>query len=233
MSKFSKIFLAMSLLFGLAACAADVVQHNNKGNQLFAGGEYEQAVTEYQLAQVDDPDRAEPYFNASNAYNHKGNVDAALSQAQQALKTADGGLAAHTWYNLGNAFFNAEQWPQAVAAYQEALRLLPDDMDAKHNLELALKKLEQQEQQEQQEQEQQEQEQSGAATPTPSTDSSADQSTPTPASSASEGSSEPAEGMSVEQALQLLQALAENSQTLQEKLQEMNQTLPYSSGQDW
>jgi hypothetical protein len=35
-------------------------------------------------------------------------IDAAMAQAEQALKTANPALAAQTWYNLGNAFFDAE-----------------------------------------------------------------------------------------------------------------------------
>ncbi len=238
--------LAISVL-ALSACAPDVVRHNNAGNEHFDQSAYDDAIAEYQLAQVDEPDLAEPYYNAANAYNRQGQIEAALAQTEQALKTADPTLAARAWYNLGNVFFDAEQWPQAVEAYKEALRLQPDDLDAKHNLELALQKLQEQEQQqqeqeqqqdqeqqdgEQQEQEQQQNEQAGA-TPTPEQGSESSvgqdegQATPQPSGEAQE------EGMTEEQAIQILQALLGDSQTLQERLQEIHQAPGPASDQDW
>jgi len=222
------------LLLALSACASPAVRHNEAGNEHFAKSAYEDASVEYRLAQVDEPDVAEPYYNAANAYNRMSQIDAALAQTEQALKTADPALAALAWYNLGNAFFDAEQWPQAIEAYQESLRLQPDDLDAKHNLELALQKLEEEKQQ-QQEQEQGQSEQ-GETTPTPEGESASsseqesdesEQPTPQPSSAPQE------EGMTEEQALQLLQALLDDSQTLQERLQEIHQSPGPVPDQDW
>jgi Ca-activated chloride channel family protein len=237
--------LLLVALLALSACAPAVVRHNEAGNEDFAESAYEEALSEYRLAQVDEPDLAEPYYNAANTYNRKREVDGALAQTEQALKTADPALAAQAWYNLGNAFFDAEQWPQAIEAYKEALRLRPDDVDGKHNLELVLQKLqEQQEQQQQQQeqsegdqQEQQDQEQEQAqATPSPEDESAASgagdqEQQPTPQPSGVP--QEEAQGMTEEQALQLLQALLGDSQTLQERLQEMYQVPGSAPAEDW
>jgi Ca-activated chloride channel family protein len=157
------VLLWLTAVGSLTACVPEVVQHNETGNEHFEEQAYESAIDEYKLAQVTEPDLAEPYYNAANAYNRMSQVEEAQLQTQQALKTADPTLAAQAWYNLGNAYFDAEQWRPAIEAYQEALRLQPDDQDAKHNLELALQKLamqqQQQEQQEQQDSEKEEGEQ--------------------------------------------------------------------------
>jgi len=76
-----KTTLAMALVsvilpVSLVACAPGAVKHNNRGNSRFAEGEYEQAITEYQLAQVDAPDRAEPYYNASNGLSYNNTLTA-------------------------------------------------------------------------------------------------------------------------------------------------------------
>ena len=240
----------------LSSCAPEVVQHNATGNAHFEAGEYAQAVAAYRQAQVEAPDQAEPYYNAANAYNRQAQLDATITQAQQALKTADPALATQAWYNLGNAYFDAQQWPDAIAAYQETLRLNPDDQDAKHNLELALQKLkEQQQEQEQEQQDQEEQEQQDEEKEQKEGDQEGEQeqnqgseegATPTPASE-SEGSEEqeqeatpePSEHeqtageMTPQQALQLLQALMSESETLQERLQQIYRAPGAPPEEDW
>ena len=148
----SRIGILLCALF-LVACAPDVVKQNEAGNEHFTEGAYADAVTAYRQAQVAEPERAEPYYNAANAYNRQGQADGAFAQTQQALKTAEDPLAAQAWYNVGNAFFDAQQWEPAIAAYQESLRLNPEDREAKHNLELALQKLQEQQEQESEDEE--------------------------------------------------------------------------------
>jgi Ca-activated chloride channel family protein len=227
----------------LSACVPDVVRHNEAGNEHFTDQSYEKAIDEYRLAQVAEPDLAQPYYNAANSYNRMSKIDGALAQTQQALKTADPALAAQAWYNLGNAYFDAQQWPQAIEAYQEALRLRSDDADAKHNLELALRKLQQQQQQQQQqgqegdqkdqnEQESQSQEQA-RATPTPE-GGTASQSQPGQEQATPQPSGQPQEGqMTEEQAAQLLRALLGRSQTLQEYLQKVQPVAGPKPEEDW
>lgn len=53
-------------------------------------------------------------------------------------------LRQRAFYNLGGARLAAADPAGAVSAYEEALRLDPSDTDAKHNLELALRRLEEQ-----------------------------------------------------------------------------------------
>lgn len=62
-------------------------------------------------------------------------------------------------YNLGNARLAGGDAQAALDAYKEALRRKSDFADAKYNLELALRQLEQQQKQQQQQQEQQQQQQ--------------------------------------------------------------------------
>ena len=57
------------------------------------------------------------------------------------------GLQANGWYNAGNALFDMGNYRDSVQAYIQALRLNPADRDAKHNLELSLKKIQEQQQQ--------------------------------------------------------------------------------------
>lgn len=233
------VYVLLIILFA-GSCAPDVVQHNNAGNERFEEQDYDEALAEYRQAQVENPDLAAPYYNAANAYNRQAQLEAVQAQAQQALKTANPDLAAQAWYNLGNAYFDAEQWPPAIAAYQEALRLTPSDQDAKHNLELALQKLEEQEQQEQEQQEQQEQEQEQQEQQEQEQqeqeqqeqEQAQEQEQQEQEQQAESAEQSPEEGMTPEQAMQLLQALM-GSETLQERLQEMYVAPAPPPEQDW
>ena len=54
-------------------------------------------------------------------------------------------------FNLGNVLFNAANLEEAIEAYKQALRINSDDPDTKHNLELALRELQQQQHEEDEE----------------------------------------------------------------------------------
>ncbi len=154
--------LFLILIFGLllAACSPSAEKLNQDGNQAFTEQAYLEALEAYQNAQLESPELAEPYYNASNAYYRQGQYEQALEQLQQALQFAEGeSLAENSLYNLGNNFFNSQDLETAIEAYKSALLLDPHDQEAKYNLELALQQREQQQQQQQQEQDQQQQDQ--------------------------------------------------------------------------
>lgn len=130
-----------------------------RGNGAYAEQAYLEALELYQNAQVENPELAQPYYNAANAFYREGQYEQALAQMQQALLYADADLAQHSYFNLGNSFYNAQDLGTAVQSYIQALLLNPHDADAKYNLELALNNQQQQEQQEQQQEQNQEQNQ--------------------------------------------------------------------------
>ena len=150
------IFIPILLLavVALAGCGQSAETLNNKGNEAFAGQDYEGALTAYLGAQEDVPEMAEPHYNAANSHYRMEDYQQAQQEIEQALvgEESQQALDQHSYYNLGNTFFQAQQFEPAIEAYKEALRLNPDDLQAKQNLELALRQLQQQEQ-EQQEQE--------------------------------------------------------------------------------
>lgn len=76
------------------------------------------------------------------AHYQAGEYDKALEN----LKNNQTALGA---YNQGNALAQSGQLEQAIKAYEQALKLNPDDADAKYNKELVEKELEKQKQQQQ------------------------------------------------------------------------------------
>lgn len=122
-------------------CAVNPAERNNAGNVLYNQADYDNAIKAYQAAQVAAPDNAEAYYNAASAYSQAGEFDKAIDALKQAFKTSDPDLIARSYYNIGNIYFGMSRFDDAVAAYQQVLLLYPNDEDARHNLELALKKL--------------------------------------------------------------------------------------------
>ncbi len=163
-NKKSSTFLLLALmalvLLATACTTSKAEKLNKEGNDAYSEQAYQDALVAYQTAQIEDPELAEPYYNAANTLYRQGAYAAALEQLQMALSFADEeSLAQSGLYNLGNTSYNQQDLETAVASYTHSLLLNPDDQDAKYNLELALQQQQQQQNEEQQEEEQEQEEQ--------------------------------------------------------------------------
>ena len=163
--------LMTALLFVLTACGRTEANANNEANVAFDQGEFEQALEEYQRVSEELPERPEPDYNSANARYRLEDYDQAEEELERALQDAygvdDEDLAARTLFNLGNVLFQFEEYEEAIEAYKQVLRDNPDDEEAKHNLELALRQIEQQQEEQQQQQQQEEQQQGQGDQPGP------------------------------------------------------------------
>jgi len=225
-----RLILLAFVLFVLAGCSASAERLNNRGNQAFASQDYDRALRDYLIAQAALPERPEPGYNAANTHYRQGDLQAAEQRLLAAIQNAEDGLAQSAHYNLGNVYFKIGNYHQAVASYKEALRLDPNDMEAKHNLELALRRL-QEEQQPGMGEQPQETEQ-----PMP-TQVALIQPTPIPQSEETEqpSDSQPRvfETLTPEQARQLLEAAGEGVQSLQQHLQMPFEAPGNPPAQEW
>lgn len=103
-----------------------------------------------QAAQVD--------YNLGLSLYHQEKYDDALPLFESAAKSQDEVLKAKALYNQGNSLFKMEKLDEAKAAFENALLTNPDDDDTRHNIEVILKK--QQDQKNQQNQDSQDQDKS-------------------------------------------------------------------------
>ena len=127
----------------------------------YQSGDYRQALDEYQRLLEKNPGDPRLLYNAGAAAYQAREYDYALSQFQAAAASPDLDIQQHSFYNMGNSLVRVGEqandpqekmlsWQQAVAAYEAALKLQPDDPDARFNLELVKKRIEELQKQQQQ-----------------------------------------------------------------------------------
>lgn len=121
-----------------------------RGNRLFREGRYEEALAAYSEALEGGRDDAELRYNIGTTLLRLERYAEAERQFARALRSVDPALRTPTFYNLGLRFLHdgrgspdpraqARLLDAAVEAYRQALRLDPSDVDAKWNLEMALR----------------------------------------------------------------------------------------------
>jgi tetratricopeptide (TPR) repeat protein len=240
--------LAILLLTLVPSAHADSMASKNKqGNRLFEQGKYQDAEKAYLEAQAGMPGRPELSYNLGNTLIKQKKYDQALQALGQAVSKGDSSLQARGYYNAGNALFDMGRWKESAQSYIQALRLNPADQDAKHNLELALKKMQDQRQDQQQkgpgqsqEPDQQkpeggQREDKGKNEPKPQDKQGQppqNQKEQKPADPHSSQSGRPEGSFSKERALQILDALQNQELAEQRKLLE-RQARKKATGRDW
>ncbi|HVV16827.1 MAG TPA: tetratricopeptide repeat protein [Polyangia bacterium] len=116
------------------------------GNAALKAGKAEDALAHYDRAAKKLAADAGAHFDRGTALYALSRFDEAGQEFLKATEGKDAALKEGAFYNLGNAFFKKEKFKEAVAAYTRALGLRPDDKQAKWNLEIALRKQQEQDQ---------------------------------------------------------------------------------------
>lgn len=243
------LLLAGLATLGATACSDGEAKANNQGNDAFEQQEYDDALDAYEKAKSRSSELAEPHYNSGNVYYRQEAYEDAAASYDRAMIDADLKLAQDGIFNLGNALYQSDEVESAIDSYKEALRIDPGDHDAKHNLELALRRLQQGEQQQAQQQpgqqsedenegEQQQQdpqsgdqqpegeegEQEGGDAPQDQGDEPQQQEQPRPVETTE---------LTEEQARQLLTTIGEETETLQDRLQRTVVIPGRPPDQDW
>lgn len=147
-------FLVIS--FAAPASADEYRNRINEGYEYYKNGEYGKAGEDYRQAGIIKPDKALPNFGKGAALYRSNDFEGASREYGAVIDKGDDRIKADAHYNIGNAFYKAEKYGEAVKSYINALKINPDDSDYKHNLEMALLKQQLQQQQQQQQQDQDE-----------------------------------------------------------------------------
>ena len=168
---------ALLLLLALAAAPAARAD-SNRAYKEYEAGKFEEALKDYEKLLQKQKDDPRLHFNAGAAAYQSRRLDEATNQFNQVLSAPDVQLQQRAYYNLGNTFYRlGEQaaadpaaalaaaaggggdprmkaWEQAVQSYDNALKLNPQDNDAKFNQAYVKRQLEELKKQQQQQQQQ-------------------------------------------------------------------------------
>ena len=155
----------------------DVVDIVVRGNALYETGQYDEALREYDQADLEQTDDAVLLYNRANCYYKMEDFSEALSlYSKVSTRSKDMDLVARSKYNLGNCHFQRglkqmdsdlqkalDELTMSVGYYREVRDVDPADEDAAHNIAVArlvikdlldrLKKEQEKQQQEQQQNE--------------------------------------------------------------------------------
>jgi Ca-activated chloride channel family protein len=126
-----------------------------KGRQEYDGGNHPQALEAFESAAKARPTDPVVRFNMADGLYKNGQYDEAATLFRSLGADPTTPLAGAARFNLGNSLYQKQDYPGAIKAYRDALRVLPNDEDTRRNLELALRQLKEQEEQQKRQQEQQ------------------------------------------------------------------------------
>lgn len=120
-----------------------------KGNDAYEKKEYDNAITQYQQAIAKNPANPAANYNLGNAlYKNKKTDEAVQAYDEAAAKAVSKTDKAKAFYNKGVVLQNNKKIPECIEAYKQALKLNPQDEDARQNLQKALQQQKEQQKQE-------------------------------------------------------------------------------------
>ena len=219
---------------------------NAEGNDLYQQKNYGGALEKY-IEAGGKQHQSELSYNIGNTLYQQKKYPEAIKELEKSVSGSYQALNQKIYFNRGNSFYQMGQYPQAIESYQKALELDPKDRDAKHNLELALRKIEENPQQQkqqkdssskenQQEQNQQSDQQKQPSRPQPQNQSEQQKPKAEPKQNEAQPNqpqrAEQKPGMDPKEALRILDAI-NNQEKKEQRKQVLKIQRQHISGRDW
>jgi len=187
-----------------------------EGNREYDKEKFSESEISYRKALDKNKESSVAVFNTGDAlYKQKKFEDAGKQFLENHNMSEEKKKKSASLYNLGNSMLMADKLEESIEAYKGSLKLDPDNMETKYNLAYAqdmLKQQEQQQQQQQQDQDKQDQKQDKKEQPQDQNkDQDKDQ-------NQDQQKQQQQQGISKEDAERLLNALANDEKSVQEKV---------------
>ncbi|HEY8688290.1 MAG TPA: VWA domain-containing protein [Chitinophagaceae bacterium] len=185
-----------------------------KGNDAYKKKQYNQAASAYQNAIKRSPD-ATAYYNLGNALYKTDKLDDALKSYDNTVQNSKTyPLKENAYYNGGVVLQKQKKMPECIKAYKNALKIDPNDEEARQNLERALQQQKQQEKQDQEDNKQDKKDQQKQ-------DQKKEEPKPQPSK------------ISKQDAEEKLKTLLEHEKDLQDKLHKVKESQTDKPKKDW
>lgn len=140
-----KIKLIILVLFISRVSSAQTprgMKNIRSGNEFYKQQQYDKAAAEYEKAIESGPGNEPAKFNLANTLYKQNKQDEAVKVfSEVADNTEKSDLKAKACYNKGTVLSHQEKLEESIEAYKSALRLNPDDQEARENLQKALLEL--------------------------------------------------------------------------------------------
>ena len=227
-----KILLLIVSLCSTCVVSAQAMSerdHIRKGYKLYTDSLFEKAEVEFRKALEINPKNTDAMFNLGNAlFNQIPQSQEKGKEAMEQYATAakletDKSKLSQINHNLGILFYTAQQYPQSVEAYKEALRNNPSDHETRYNLAKAMHMLKQQEQNQQQDQQQQQEQQEQQEQQNQQQEQQEQEQQEQEQQQQEQQAQQKEEEISKENAEQMLNAVMQDEKDIQEKAMKMMQ----------
>ncbi|MFT3979683.1 MAG: VWA domain-containing protein [Ferruginibacter sp.] len=210
------VLMLLLMLSASSAFAQSEKQDIKKGNDAYGKKDYAAAATEYNKVVKKNPDNATAQYNLGNALYKGDKKEEAVEAYDKSISKLNTPVEkSNAYYNKGVVLQNGNKLPECIDAYKQALKLDPNNEDARQNLQKALKK--------QQEQQQQQQKKDNKDQDKQQDKKKEEEQKPKPQPSR----------LNKKEAEERLKALMQKEKNLQDKLHKVSSNSPQNPEKDW
>jgi tetratricopeptide (TPR) repeat protein len=150
-----KIFLILIITSSIAYSQSER-SLIREGNKFYSDNKYLDAEVSYRKSLETNKDSKVGAFNLGDALYKQEKYDEAAQEFRIATsKETDKESKAKAFHNLGNSLLKSQKLQESIEAYKNALKLNPNDINTKYNLEYAKRMIQQQQQQQNKDQQKQ------------------------------------------------------------------------------
>lgn len=193
-----------------------------KGNEAYKKADYTAAAASYGEAVKKNDANSTAQYNFGNAlYKSDKKEDAIAAYDKAQANMAKPAERSNALYNKGVVLQNDKKLEDCITAYKNALKLDPNNEDARQNLQLALKKQQDKQKQDQDKKDKKDEDKDKDKNKKPDDKDNNNQPKPKPSN------------ISQKDAAQKLDALMQKEKDLQDKLHKVNSASPDKPEKDW
>jgi Ca-activated chloride channel homolog len=133
------LFIIVIVILSLPGFTQNATQSIIKGNQFYQQSQFDLAETQYRKALEYEPENEKAKYNLANALQRQTKYDEAAKLLEElASSSKENSIKSAAYYNQGVAYTKMKNLDASIESYKKALRLNPNDQEARENLEKAL-----------------------------------------------------------------------------------------------